>query len=220
MHTYYRWLKIAGLALGLVATLALIGCGGGGPVPGPTPTPTPVPTPTPTPAPTITSLNPSTVTAGGPAFTLSVSGANYISSSVVQLNGSPRATTFVSPTQLQGAITSADIASGALDTVTVANPQGQGGVSSGFTLTANNPVPSISTLNPSALAAGAPAFTLTVTGSNFVPTSVVQFNGLARPTTFISSAKLQAAIPSGDIAKVGLFTVTVFNPAPAGGTTV
>ena len=45
---------------------------------------------------TITSLNPSVVTAGGPAFTLTVIGANFTTTSLVQVNGSVRATSFVS----------------------------------------------------------------------------------------------------------------------------
>jgi sugar lactone lactonase YvrE len=158
------------------------------------------------------------VTAGSPGFLLTVNGANFVSSSVVQWNGGARATTVVSATQLQATITSADVAVGANNTVTVANPAGLGGVSAGFGLTVNNPVPAISKLSPAALAAGGPAFTLTVTGSNFVPTSVVRFHGVARPTTFVSATTLQATIPSAEIASVGLLTVTVLNPTPAGGT--
>jgi len=163
-------------------------------------------------------VSPNVVAAGGPGFTLTVNGANFIASSVVQWNGSARATAVVSSTQLQGSIMATDIAAGANNMVTVANPAGQGGVSAGFALTVNNPVPALSGVSPTALAAGGPAFTLTVTGSNFVPTSVVQFNGAARPTTFVSSTTLQAAIPSADISSVGLSSVTVLNPTPAGGT--
>jgi len=66
------------------------------------------------------------VTAGGPAFVLTVNGSNYVSSSVVQFNGSPRSTVQLSATQVQGTITAADIAAGAQNTITVANPAGQG----------------------------------------------------------------------------------------------
>ncbi|HKF21525.1 MAG TPA: hypothetical protein VKE93_08155, partial [Candidatus Angelobacter sp.] len=207
--------KVAGLVFCFFAAVFVAGCGGGGST---NPPPTPTPTPTPTPAPSIASVSPNVVNAGGSGFTLTVNGANFISSSVVQWNGSARTTSVVSATQLQGSITAADVAAGANNTVTVANPAGQGGVSAGFPLTVNNPLPTVSSLSPSALAAGGPAFTLTVTGTNFVPTSVVQFAGAARPTTFVSSTTLQASIPSADISNVGLSSVTVFNPTPAGGT--
>ena len=62
------------------------------------------------PPPTISSLSPASATAGGPAFTLTVNGSNFVSGSVVQWNGSNRTTTFVSATQLTAAITAADIA--------------------------------------------------------------------------------------------------------------
>ena len=52
------------------------------------------------PPPTLTSLSPSTATREGPAFTLMVSGSNFVSGSFVQWNGSARPTTFVSSTQL------------------------------------------------------------------------------------------------------------------------
>jgi len=203
--------KGVGLFLLLISALLLAGCGGGGGSASPTPTPTPVLPPS------ITSVSPSSVTAGGPAFTLTVNGANFVPGSVVQWNGSARPTTIVSTAQLQVSITSADIAVGAANTVTVVNPTGQGGAPTAFSITVNNPVPVVASLNPAALAAGASAFTLTVTGSNFVPTSIIQFNGVARPTTFVSSLTLQAAIPAADIANVGLANVAVFNPAPAGG---
>src|SRR5215471_14767496 len=101
-----RQMKFVGLTLILVVAGLLTGCGGGGgtPNPTPTPTPTPSPTPTPAPAPAITSVTPSSVTAGGTGFTLTVNGTNFLSSSVVQWNGSPRATTAVSTSQLQGTI--------------------------------------------------------------------------------------------------------------------
>ncbi len=50
--------------------------------------------------PTITSVTPNSVTAGGPAFLLNVSGHNFVSGSIVRWNGNPRKTTFVGSTQL------------------------------------------------------------------------------------------------------------------------
>ena len=79
-------------------------------------------------------------------------------------------------------------------------------------------MPSLSSLNPASATAGGPAFTLTVTGTNFVSDSVVRWNGANRPTTFGSASQLTAAIPASDIAGAGTATVTVFNPGPGGGT--
>jgi len=167
------------------------------------------------PVPTLTSISPSTAFAGGPAFTLTVNGTNFINGSVVQVNGSSRTTTFVSSAQLSAAIPASDIASAGTLSITVVNP---GGASGSLTLTVNNPVPSLTSISPSATTVGGPAFTLTVNGSNFVNGAVVQVNGSSRNTTFVSGTQLSATIPANDIASAGTLSITVVNPAPGGGT--
>jgi hypothetical protein len=84
---------------------------------------------------------------------------------------------------------------------------------------ATNPVPLINQpLVPDTVAPGDPAFTLTVNGTGFVSSSVVNWNGSARTTTFVSGSQVTAAISAGDIAAVGTASVTVVNPTPGGGT--
>jgi Domain of unknown function (DUF1929)/Kelch motif len=72
--------------------------------------------------------------------------------------------------------------------------------------------PALMSLSPSSATAGGPAFTLTVNGSNFVSGSVVQWNGAARTTTFVSATQLTAAIPASDISAAGTAQVRVVNP--------
>ena len=79
-------------------------------------------------------------------------------------------------------------------------------------------VPSLAAVAPSPILAGDPGVTLVVTGSNFAAESVVQWNGTARPTVFVSASELHAAIPASDIASIGTADVSVFTPAPGGGT--
>jgi hypothetical protein len=82
----------------------------------------------------------------------------------------------------------------------------------------NNPVPAIVTWSPASAAPGGPAFTLTVIGSNFVNGAEVRWNGALRTTTFVSGTQLTAAIAAADIMTAGSASLTVFNPAPGGGT--
>ncbi len=82
---------------------------------------------------------------------------------------------------------------------------------------AANPVPTLASLSPAGAAAGADAFTLTLNGTGFAPSSVARWNGADRPTTFVNSAQLRAAISANDITAVGTAQVTVFSPAPGGG---
>src|SRR6202035_1373733 len=92
------------------------------------------------PAPTETSLSPTSATAGGAAFTLTVNGTGFVSTSAVKFNGAVKTTTFVSATKLTAAITAADIATAGTASVTVTNPA-PGGVSNAVSFTINNPVP-------------------------------------------------------------------------------
>jgi sugar lactone lactonase YvrE len=78
--------------------------------------------------------------------------------------------------------------------------------------------PTLTALSPAVMAAGSSAFVLYVTGKNFINTSVVQVNGVARPTTFTGFSTLTAAIPASDVANLGVAAITVMTPAPGGGT--
>src|SRR3989442_14383043 len=81
-----------------------------------------------------------------------------------------------------------------------------------------NPIPTTTGLSPTSAVAGGPGFTLTVTGTNLVASSVVRWNGADRATTYASATQLTAAIPAADIRTAGTARVTVFNPPPGGGT--
>ena len=205
-----RFLQFAAIGFICALALPLTNCGGGS-----SSTAT-----TQNSVPSITSISPSSATAGDAAFTLTVNGSNFISSSSVRWGGSSRTTTYVSSTQLTASITAADIASAATVAVTVYNPSPGGGTSSSvsFTVSAANPVATLISLNPSSATTGSGAFTLTVNGSNFISGSSVFWGGSSRATTYVSSTRLTAAISAEDIASAGTVSVTVLNPAPGGGT--
>src|SRR5436190_1729520 len=83
---------------------------------------------------------------------------------------------------------------------------------------ASPPPPTLHSLSPASIVAGAADFGLTVNGSNFVSTSVVRWNGSNRATTFVSSTQLLSTILASDAALAGMAQVNVVNPAPGGGT--
>ncbi|HTZ97783.1 MAG TPA: IPT/TIG domain-containing protein [Terriglobales bacterium] len=168
--------------------------------------------------PHLTSLLPNNTDAGGPGFTLTVNGSNFVPDTTVEWNGSPRSTTFVSSTEVQATILASDIAQPGRFKVTAVNPPPGGGTSSALIFTVNNPVPSMQSIDPDSAIAGGPAFTLTVMGSNFVTNSKVEWNGAQLSTTYVSNTKLTALVSARDISAAGTIPVTVFNPAPGGGT--
>lgn len=170
--------------------------------------------------PTVTGISSSSIPMGSTASTITVNGTNFDSTSQVTINGSPRPTTLVSSNQLNVSLTASDFATAGTFNVAVTNP-GTGGGTSGnttLTVTGNNPFPAISSMSPASIMAGSAAFTLTVNGSNFVAGSVVKFNGISRPTTFVNSTQLMAVIPSSDVVITNQSAVNVVNPLPGGGT--
>ncbi|MGO8794863.1 MAG: FG-GAP-like repeat-containing protein [Candidatus Sulfotelmatobacter sp.] len=170
------------------------------------------------PKPTVSSLSPGTATAGGSGFTLTVTGTNFISTSVVDWAGSPLATTYVSATEITAAVPAADIAKAGTYKVTVTNPAPGGGISASFNFTVDNPAPTLTKISPSSATHGGPAFTLTVTGTGYVSASVIKWKTAKLPTTYINSTTLTATVPSSDIKAAGTADVTVFNAMPGGGT--
>ena len=88
---------------------------------------------------------------------------------------------------------------------------GGGGSSSGSnsSATATNSTASIAAISPTTTAWNSAAFTLTVTGSGFDQTSVVQWNGYPRTTTYVNSNELTVSIPATDTLQAGTDQVTV-----------
>jgi hypothetical protein len=159
--------------------------------------------------PTITTLNPTFAPVG---TAVAISGTNFGSSqstSTVSFNG-----TAATPSSWTATSIVAPVPAGA-STGTVVVTVG-GVASNGLTFTVTVPPPGIASLNPSFALAGNGAFTLTVNGTNFLPSSVIQWNGNVRTTSFVSSTQLQAAITGADIASAGGAKVTVSNPGLGG----
>ncbi len=169
-------------------------------------------------APQITSIDPSTVQAGSAGFSLHVVGQNFGSTTVVNVNGSSRTTTFVDSNNLNAQILASDVASVHTVNITVTNPSNKLSNSVPLTITNTAPGPTITVLNPNQVNAGGPAFTLQVVGSNFVSGAVVRANGANRPTTFVDASHLNAQITTSDISSPGTVSITVTNPG-AGSTT-
>jgi subtilisin family serine protease len=80
------------------------------------------------------------------------------------------------------------------------------------------PVPVLTSVSPAALQAWRPATTLTVTGADFVRRSVVQVNGVARPTTYAGPTALTVQVPATDLATTASsLSLRVVTPQPGGG---
>ncbi|HEY4357359.1 MAG TPA: IPT/TIG domain-containing protein [Acidobacteriaceae bacterium] len=171
------------------------------------------------PAPVITSLSPNVVATGSGAQSVYLSGSGLIPSTVVQVNGSPRPATYQGSSSVRVDLTAADVASpGSLSIVAINGAPG-GGTSAAASLAVNNGLPGPITLTPNVVVKGtATETTITVTGTNFMPGSVMKVTNSPRVTTYVSSTQLTFQLTVADQATAGTFAVSVVNPSPGGGT--
>ena len=78
--------------------------------------------------------------------------------------------------------------------------------------------PTISSISPSGLNAGAAAQNITITGTGFTSGSVILFSGTPLQTTYTSSTSLQAAVPASLLVNGQTASITVANTSSGGGT--
>jgi len=79
-----------------------------------------------------------------------------------------------------------------------------------------NPVPHLDQpTTPAVVTPGSGAFTMLVNGTGFVPGAVLNWNGVAQATTFVSPAQLSVLVPAANVAVAGTAILTAFNPGSA-----
>jgi hypothetical protein len=81
----------------------------------------------------------------------------------------------------------------------------------------SNPVPSISSLSPTQVAAGSQIQSLYVNGLNFISSSTVTYNGVPHYSSLQGPTQIQIALGPNDVATLGQYPVIVTNPSPGGG---
>ena len=167
--------------------------------------------------PLICGISPSTGVQNGPAFTLNVTGANFTPTATVQWKGSTRPTTVISSSTLQAQIPATDLAKAGTFPITVANSGSGSATSLPINFIVSAAPPTVTSVSPSSTAAGGPAFTLTVTGTNYTQDTVVEWNGSPRSTKFTNITTLAVQILATDIATAGTNSIVVVNPQGVGG---
>ena len=165
-------------------------------------------------APVVTSISPTSVVTGGAAFTLTVNGSGFVLGSLVQWNGATLNTAFLSSAQVTATVDAFRIATPGTATVSVWNPSGALSGNLTFVIAAPSG-PTLSSLSPATVVAGASGFALVVNGTGFASGAAVQWNGAVLSTTFVSSTQLTTQVPASDAATAGSVSVTVVNPGGA-----
>ena len=176
------------------------------------------------PVPTLNSLNPNSILATTPGMVLNASGNNFASTAVLTFNGVAEATTVSNAQQLSAVIPASQIGASTVGTVqvTVSNPTPGGGTSSSlpFQIIQANPIPSITSINPSSVPI---SFTtnmiVTITGANFQQGAILYFAGGSSnfylAPTFVSSTQLTFN-STGYFSNPGTYSLSVIDPSPGG----
>ncbi len=160
--------------------------------------------------PAISSLSPSSVTAGGAGFMLTITGKVFTTASTAMWGTTPLDTIYVSPTQLRASVSASLIQFSGTGGITVTTAAGTS-ASAAFTI--NAALPAISGLTPSVTTVGGAGFTLTINGAYFTSATASKLGSTALTTTYVSSTQLTAAVPASLIASAGTASVTVTTAA-------
>jgi hypothetical protein len=171
-------------------------------------------TPTPNPAPTWTSFTPHSVMVGSPPPTVIILGTNFISATVIRVNGVDRPTDVVSSTEVRTVLTEADMATAAVLQLAVHNPPPNGGTVGGW-INITSPTPTLTALSPAFAMAGAGDTEVTLTGTNYLPQARVLVNGsYSGAVTYVSATELRVTLPASQLTTPRTLGVLVENPLP------
>lgn len=134
--------------------------------------------------PVATAVAPNILVAGSKGVMVTVTGSKFEPQSVVRFNGSDRATTYVSSTELQATLLDTDLAAGGLQQVSVFTPAPGGGASNNLNFTV-----SFVSVTPSATTATVAAGASTTMNVTIAP----QLGNFTNPVTFSCSNLPQQA---------------------------
>jgi thermitase len=162
--------------------------------------------------PTATSLSPSTVTASGDPFTLTITGTDFRTGATALWNGVPRPALSVTSTQLTTSVATADLMLAGTVNIAVANADGT--IASPLILTITPSPPRPTTIGP-ATGATTGGTTVTITGTAFQPGATVTFDGLTAAVTSVTSTQVIVIAPAH---ASGSVDVAITNPDGQSGT--
>lgn len=165
------------------------------------------------PQPAIASLSPTIVPAGGAGFTLTVTGAGFVTGSTVYWGGTPLTTTLQSGTELQASVPAASIAAAGVVNVTVQTPTPGGGTSASFqfeidTASSSGNAPTF-TSTTATVSAGQSASYAVTPPSNASNLSVTCLNLPSGATCSYSTATNTVSIATSATTPSGTYHVTV-----------
>lgn len=165
------------------------------------------------PLPTLSAVSVDSLVRGTGPVTVTLTGTRFVAATRARVNGSERTTTRISDTELRAVVGFADLSAHGSIAVTVHNPAPMGGTSEPIAVPVVRPPPSIRLLSPGSAQAASGSLTLSVAGNDFEPDVVIDWNGEALPTTFVSPTAVTVAVDAALLANPGSASLRARNPS-------
>ncbi len=181
------------------------------------PTSAPLPFTIKNPVPAVSSLSQSQVLLNSTSLSLDVTGSNFVSTSAVKLGDTVLKPSSFTSTHLTVGIPDALLATAQILDLAVVNPGPGGGSSTPVSFSVLNPAPAVSALSMESTLLNSTSVALDLTGSNFLPSSVVTLGSTPLTVTAVSPTLLTVAIPDALLTTAQVLDLAVANPGPGGG---
>lgn len=166
------------------------------------------------PTPQLVSVSTSTFVTGSPTSTVVLSGSSFTTASVIYLNGVTVPTTYLSAQSLSFQMVSAYLTGPGTFQLQVRNGNFISGI---LQIQLLNPVPTLTSVSPAVVIAGAPNFTLTVTGSSVTSSSTLLINGASHSFFITDGTTGTVSVKAAEVANIGSVDVVLVSPTPGGG---
>lgn len=173
------------------------------------------------PSPELNSLSQALALAGDPPFDLTLTGAKFVSTTLIDFGGAVLTPSSVTRSQMVVSVPESAFATGGVIQVKAVSPEPGGGSSRTIDFTINNPVPAITSSDPTSITNTGRDAVISLIGTGFVSTSAVTLGTDPASSSLVSKNNLQVTVPTASVAAAvttGKISLSVANPSPAGGT--
>lgn len=170
------------------------------------------------PEPMITALSTDNITAGTSGFTLQITGANFATGANFDFGSLHLTPLSSTSTQMEVMIPASAVTGGAALPVTVTNPGPGGGTSNALRFTIYNPIPEITALSQQSVLTNSEAFSLDITGNNFVPQTRIEFGDVTLQPVSFDREHMRLLVPKSAFPRGAVISIRAVTPPPGGGT--
>jgi IPT/TIG domain len=170
------------------------------------------------PAPTLTSIAPTFIPLGADSAVITLTGTNFSRSGFIYFGEENYiGGVYVSRTSMYVTVPASRTRTAQRNTMYVRVAEPGGGRTLALPFEVRAPMPEITSLRQNSTPAGQAGFEIQITGTGFLASSNVSYNGGVRPTRLVAPGTLAIALAESDLVRAGVFPIVVTNAGPGGG---